>query len=115
MKKLERYCQALDLHDDPQLIAEYEEFHQKIWPEIAEHLKDIGIENMEIWRIGTRLFMIMEVNESYDVEIAAEASKNNKVNQEWEMLMWKYQVATPWAKDDEKWVAMTKIFDLSTQ
>ena len=31
-----RYCLALDLQDDVDLIARYEEHHRRIWPEIAE-------------------------------------------------------------------------------
>ena len=38
-----RYCLALDLKNDPQLIKEYEDHHKKIWPEIALSIKESGI------------------------------------------------------------------------
>jgi L-rhamnose mutarotase len=57
---MQKYCLALDLKDDPKLIAEYEAYHKKIWPEIETSIKDAGITNLEIYRIGTRLFMILE-------------------------------------------------------
>lgn len=80
MTVLKRYCKTLDLQDDPMLIAEYEAHHKKIWPEITEYLKNTGIEHMEIWRIGTRLFMIMDVNITYDLNVILES----EVNQRWE-------------------------------
>jgi len=61
---MDRYCLTLDLKDDPILIAEYEAWHQKIWPEIIDSIRNSGIENMQIYRFANRLFMIMEVNKS---------------------------------------------------
>lgn len=115
MSRLKRYCQAIDLKDDPELIAEYEEYHKKIWPEIVDHLKSLGIEKMEIWRVGTRLFMIMDVNELYDPLLAEEMSLKSKINQEWETLMSKYQRVTPWVKNNQKWCEMVQIFNLEEQ
>src|SRR6266852_150499 len=45
----QRYCSTLDLRDDPQLIAEYKRYHQKVWPEITARLKGSGIEDAEIY------------------------------------------------------------------
>src|SRR5712691_8588928 len=59
-----RFCLALDLKDDPVLVAEYRKYHEKIWPEITQSLKNSGIEDLEIYLLGTRMFMIMEVNQS---------------------------------------------------
>ena len=59
----QRFCLTLDLKNDPALIAEYKRYHQKLWPEITKSIKDSGIEDMEIYLLGTRMFMIMEVNE----------------------------------------------------
>jgi L-rhamnose mutarotase len=56
---MKRYCLALDLKDDPTLIAEYEKYHQNGWPENLKAIKDAGIEVMDIYRTGNRLFMIM--------------------------------------------------------
>src|SRR5260370_30895470 len=64
-RMIRRYCLTLDLKDDPKLIAEYKRYHEKIWPEITRSIKDSGIEDMEIYLYGTRMFMIMEVNESF--------------------------------------------------
>jgi L-rhamnose mutarotase len=109
---MKRYCLALDLKDDPQLIAEYEKYHQAVWPEIRQSILSSGIENMEIYRIMNRLFMIMEVNDSFSPEQKAAADAANPKVQEWEQLMWKYQQALPIAKPGEKWIMMEKIFSL---
>lgn len=107
-----RYCLALDLKNDPALIAEYERYHERIWPEITKSIKDSGIESMEIHRLGTRLFMIMEVNDTFSFEKKADADLNNPKVQAWEKLMWKFQQPLPEAKPGEKWLLMKKIFQL---
>lgn len=107
-----RYCLALDLKDDPKLIAEYEEYHQQVWPEVLQSIKAAGIADMEIYRFGNRLFMIMEVDERFSFEEKAATDASNKKVQEWEKLMWKYQQAIPGARPSEKWVLMDRIFKL---
>ena len=112
---MKRYCLALDLNDDTTLIAEYEQYHEKIWPEIKESITSAGVLDMEIYRIGNRLFMIMETEDSFSFETKAAMDANNPKVQEWETLMWKYQQALPMAKPGEKWIFMNKIFGLKQQ
>lgn len=107
-----RYCLTLDLKNDPKLIAEYKRYHQKIWPEITRSIKDAGIEGMEIYLLGTRMFMIMEVNETFSFEAKSKADQLSPKVQEWETLMWKFQQALPEAKPGEKWMLMERIFSL---
>jgi len=110
---MKRYALALDLKDDEQLIKEYEEYHRHVWPEIRESITGSGIEQMEIYRTGNRLFMIMEVNDNFSFEKKSQADAANEKVQEWENLMWKFQQPLPWAKNGEKWVLMEKIFCLN--
>jgi L-rhamnose mutarotase len=107
-----RYCLALDLKDDPKLIAEYKKYHEKIWPEITQSIKQSGIEDLEIYLLGTRLFMIMEVNDTFSFEAKAAADRSNSKVQEWERLMWTFQQSLPQAKPGEKWLLMERIFKL---
>lgn len=109
---MSRYCLALDLVDDPQLIAEYEKYHEKIWPEIHDSITGGGITGMEIYRFGNRLFMIMETGADFSFDKKGAMDAANPKVQEWEQLMWKYQQAIPGAKPGEKWVLMNKIFSL---
>jgi L-rhamnose mutarotase len=109
-----RFCLTLDLKDDPKLIAEYKRYHEMIWPEITRSIKDSGIEDMEIYLLGTRMFMIMEVNESFSFEAKSKADQLNPRVQEWERLMGTFQKSLPQANPDEKWVLMERVFKLVT-
>ena len=110
--KTKKIFLALDLKDDPVLIAEYKKYHEKIWPEITKSIVDSGIENSEIYCVGNRLTMMLEVNDTFSFEKKEKMDANNVKVQEWETLMWKYQQALPTAKPGEKWLLMEKIFQL---
>lgn len=107
-----RYCFALDLIDDKNLIAEYENYHQNVWPQILDSIKNAGITELQIYRVANRLFMIMETTNEFSFEKKNKADTVNPVVQEWETLMWNYQQALPCAKPGEKWILMNKIFEL---
>ena len=107
-----RFCFALDLKNDPALIVEYRKHHEKIWPEITRSLKDSGIEDLEIYLVGTRMFMIMQVNQNFSFQQKAKADEQDPKVQAWEQLMWRFQQALPEAKPGEKWLRMERIFKL---
>ena len=109
-----RFCLTLDLKDDPALIAEYKRYHDQIWPEITQSMRDLGVEDMEIYLLGTRLFMIMEVKEGFSFEAKARAERENPKVRDWEDLMWKFQQALPEAGPGEKWLPMERIFKLES-
>ena len=109
-----RYCLTLDLKDDPALIAEYCGYHENVWPEIKKSICDSGIEDMEIYLLGNRLFMIMEVNDHFSFETKALADNSNPKVLEWEKLMWKFQQPLPQTKPGEKWLLMEQIFKLAS-
>ncbi|HEY9487919.1 MAG TPA: L-rhamnose mutarotase [Chryseosolibacter sp.] len=111
---MRQYYLALDLKDDPQMIAEYEAHHKNISSEILQSIKDTGVERMELFRAGNRLFMIMEVRDSFSFEEKEKIDGENPAVERWEALMWKYQQALPFARPGEKWVLMKKIFDTKT-
>ena len=107
---MKKYCLTLDLKNDPVLIAAYGEHHKHVWPEIIESIKGSGITSMEIYRFETRLFMIMETDDSFSFERKSAMDSTNPKVQEWETLMLKYQ--QPFKNSSEKWVLMDKIFQL---
>ena len=109
---MKRFCLALDLKNDIKLIEEYETFHQNVWPEIKRSFTDAGINTMEIYRTGNRLFMIMETTDAFSFSAKEKMDRDNDKVQEWETLMWKFQQPLPWAKKGEKWIRMDKIFQL---
>ncbi|PWN70490.1 L-rhamnose mutarotase [Chryseobacterium phosphatilyticum] len=109
---MKKYALALDLKDDKHLIREYEEYHKKVWPEVLSSIKASGVLNMEIYRTGNRLFMIMEVDDNFSFVMKAKADEANPEVKDWETLMWKYQQALPHSQPGEKWIIMDKIFSL---
>jgi L-rhamnose mutarotase len=109
---MKRHCLTLDLKNDPDLIRQYEEHHRSIWPEILRSIRESGIDSMEIYRLETRLFMIIEVTDDFSFEKKAEADRANETVQRWEELMWKFQLPLPGSKPGEKWMLMNKIFEL---
>ena len=107
-----RYCLALDLKDDPGLIRQYEEHHRAVWPEIIASIRNAGITDLDIFRTGNRLFMIMETTDDFSFDKKGQMDASNEKVQEWEKLMWTFQQALPWAKPGEKWILMNQIFSL---
>jgi L-rhamnose mutarotase len=112
---MKRFCLALDLKEDTKLISEYEDYHKNVWPEIIKSIKESGIEILDIYRTGNRMFMIIEAKEDFSFEKKFSMDSKNPKVQEWEHLMWKFQQALPWAKTGEKWILMDKIFSLGEQ
>jgi L-rhamnose mutarotase len=110
---MKRYCLALDLKNDPKLIAEYEAYHKNVWPEIEKSIRDAGVTSLEIYRIGDRLFMILEADDLFTFEKKSAMDASNAKVQEWETLMWKFQQALPGSQPGEKWIVMDKIYQLN--
>lgn len=109
-------CFALDLHDDPAVIAEYERWHRSefVWPEVLRSIREAGILDMQIFRTGNRLVMLMRVGPGFDAEAKAAADAANERVQAWETLMSTFQRPLPWAQAGQKWVPMQRIFDLAS-
>lgn len=109
-----RLYYALDLKDDPALIAEYERWHRAdtVWPEIVDSIRAAGVLDLDIFRTGNRLVLVMKVGESYSAERKAASDAADPRVQEWEALMWQFQQALPFAKPGEKWLPMRQIFSL---
>ena len=109
-----RYCQTLDLKDSPELSAAYRKLHSEegIWPEILEGIKKAGVLEMEIYLLGTRLFMIVELPADADWDEVMSRMANYPRQAEWEALTAQYQKALPGATSAEKWKLMERIFHL---
>ena len=110
----QRYCLTLDLRDDPSLIDKYQEWHRpgKIWPEIPQGIREVGILDMEIYLLGTRLFMILETKGNFDFDSQMKKLSNLPRQHEWETLMSTFQRTLPETEPSKKWARMKRIFRL---
>lgn len=111
---VKRYCQTLDLKDNPELIAEYRRRHSEgeAWQEIIDGIREVGILEMEIYLLDNRLFMIVETPLDFDWDGAMARLATLPRQQEWEDYMSEFQQAAPGASSDEKWRLMERIFHL---
>lgn len=111
---VKRYCQTLDLRDNPQLIAEYRKRHSRgeVWQEVLDGIREAGILEMEIYILGTRLFMIVETPLDFDWDSAMARLNTLPRQQEWEEYMSVFQQAEAGQSSAEKWRPMERMFHL---
>ena len=111
---VKRYVQTMDLKDDPQLIAEYKRRHSQAeaWPEIRAGIREVGILDMQIFILGTRLVMIVETPLDFDWELAMARLATLPRQQEWEDYMAIFQQCAEGATSNEKWQMMERMFYL---
>lgn len=101
---------TLDLKDDPTLIAEYKRHHEQVWPAVVDSLRASGVTQAEIYLRGTRMMLILDVDDAFSLEAKAAADAANPVVQQWETLMWTFQQALPGTPAGEKWQPMERIW-----
>jgi L-rhamnose mutarotase len=114
MKTTQRFCLTLDLVNEPKIISEYKHWHrpENIWPEIPEGIKAIGIENMEIYCLENRLFMIIEAGPEFDFGVDMARLAELPRQPEWENFVARFQKVDQNATSAQKWKLMEKIFGL---
>lgn len=109
---MKRYCQTLELRDDPELIGRYVEAHARVWPEVQAGIREVGILDMQIYRLGCRLFMIMDTVDDFDFVRDNARLATLPRQAEWEAYVAQFQGCDPDAPSTEKWRLMEKIFEL---
>ena len=111
---VKRYCQTLSLRDNPELIEAYRKAHSKeaAWPEIRAGIREVGILEMEIYILGSKLFMIVETPLNFDWDTAMAKLATLPRQAEWEEYVAKFQQCAEGATSDEKWQMMERMFYL---
>lgn len=109
-----RYCQYLELRNDPELIREYKHWHspEHRWPEIPEGIRSVGILDMEIYLIEDKLVMIVETPLDFEWDKAFGELAGLNRQAEWEDFMSRFQLVKPGQNSAEKWQLMERIFTL---
>ena len=107
---MKRYCQTLTLVDDPEMVAKYVDAHAHVWPEIVQGQREVGILDMQIYRKGCNLFMIMDTVDEFDFERDMARLATLPRQAEWEAHVSQFQGCAAGARSDEKWQRMERIF-----
>ena len=107
---MKRYCQTLTLADDPALVAKYVEAHQNVWPEIIAGQREVGILDMQIYRHGRQLFMIMDTCDEFDFDRDMARLAGLPMQAEWEAYVAQFQSCAADASSADKWQRMERIF-----
>ena len=107
---MKRYCQTLTLVDNPEMIEKYVEAHAHVWPEIIAGQREVGIQDMQIFRHGRNLFMIMDTVDQFDFKRDMARLATLPRQAEWEAYVSQFQGANADARSDEKWQMMERIF-----
>ena len=90
-------------------IAEYEEAHRQVWPELLLLLKDVGISQYSIFRSGSDLFFYMHVD---DFERAWSQIDASAVNRRWQAQMAPLLEPMPDPAPGERFPMMREVFYL---
>lgn len=109
---MKRFCQTLELKDDPDMVKAYIHEHSRVWPEVQEGIRQVGILDMQIYALGNKLFMIMDTRDDFDWEKDNARLSTLPRQAEWEAYMSRFQGCDPNAPSTDKWKLMTKIFEL---
>ena len=107
---MKRYCQALELPDDQELIRQYCDIHKNVWPEIIEGHRTVGILDMQIYINGTQLFMIIDTVDNFEWERDMAILSTLPRQAEWEAYVSQFQGCSSEARSDEKWHRIDRIF-----
>lgn len=110
---MKSYAQALDLKSDPSLIEAYRRHHVAVWPEVVTGLRAIGIREMRIWLVGTRLFMLFEAPDDFDPSRDFRIYDRSPRCRQWEEWMRTFQARIAEAGPQDWWAPMEEIFALS--
>ena len=111
---MQYYGLTLCLKDDPETIEQYKEYHRHVWPEVTVRLGEVGITQMKIFLLGTRLFMYMETTDEFDMRKDFPRLTDDPKAREWNALMERFQQRAPEARPDEWWALMEPVFELQS-
>lgn len=109
-----RFCKTMELRNDDELIHAYKKAHAQgaAWPEVTLGMKEVGILDMEIYLLGTTLFMIMDTVPDFNHALAMETLAQKPRQSEWEQYMSRFQHSAGGHNANEKWQMMERIYKM---
>jgi L-rhamnose mutarotase len=109
-----RFVFTINLRDEPGTVETYRRHHGDVWPEVQASLRQVGVDQMDIYLLGRRLVMIVEMRDGLDYRTAfkTHAASSPRVA-EWERLMKSLQQPVAEARAGEWWAVMEPVFHLN--
>jgi L-rhamnose mutarotase len=111
-KRVKGFGMTLLLRDDPDVIERYREHHGAVPPVVTARLRAIGIDHMEIFLTGRRLFMHFSAPDDFDPARDFASLTDDPAYVPWDDLMRTFQERVPEARPGEWWHVMEEVFDL---
>ena len=110
--KVKRYVQFLEISEDPEMVAQYRKWHSEAysWKEVREGIREVGILEMEIYILGSKLVMIVDTPVDFEWEKAMARLATLPRQAEWEAVVSKFQGCSAEDRSDEKWQPMERMF-----
>ncbi len=111
---VKRYCQILEVSDNPELIRLYRECHSRsnAWKEIIDGIRSVGILEMELYIFENKVVMIVETPLDFEWKSAMAKLATLPRQAEWEAYVAKFQGCDANATSDQKWQLMERMFYL---
>jgi L-rhamnose mutarotase len=107
---------TVDLKDAPGVIEAYQAHHRAVWPAVVRSLKRVGVREMEIYRHGRRLVMVLDTSPGFDPGESFAAHRTSDPQcAEWEALMKDLQQPAPGTDVGDWWAPMKRLFRLTDQ
>jgi L-rhamnose mutarotase len=104
---MQRFGQVLGIK--PEAIAQYEELHAHVWPEVLATIHACNIRNYSIFRYENLLFAYFEyIGDDFAADMARMAA--DPKTQEWWGVCMPLQSKLPEAGPDEWWAAIREVF-----
>ena len=100
---------AFKLRIKPDAIEEYEREHKRVWPELLDKLKEVGISDYSVFRRGQDLTLVLRTE---NLDSALDELDKDPVNQRWQEFMGRLFEPVPDKQPGERFAMLKEVFYL---
>jgi L-rhamnose mutarotase len=98
---------AFQLRVRAEKVAEYDELHRHVWPELIQEMESFGVTDYSIFRRGQDLFLTLRVD---DFDELVRRLESSEVNCRWQGMMLPFWEPVRGKRDDEPFAMMKEVF-----
>jgi L-rhamnose mutarotase len=100
---------AYKLRIKPDAIEEYDREHKRVWPELLDKLKEVGISDYSVFRRGQDLTLVLRTE---NLDSALDELDKDPVNQRWQEFMGRLFEPVPDKQPGERFAMLKEVFYL---